>query len=58
MKRKYTKPSIGAIHIVPSHLLAGSIGKSQETIDNTDDYDILSRDKPGKEAPDVWGNGW
>jgi hypothetical protein len=59
MKRRYIIPSVRVLCPDNSDIIAQSVLLSNETLDNTTEYDFLGRDdKSSKNDNNIWDSGW
>lgn len=57
MKKTYIIPTVEVLNIAPGTLLAESLPKGDDVIDDPDDI-LVKGQRGGRETHDVWDDDW
>lgn len=58
MKKIYIKPSAEVVKIDTIQMIANSIDKGSDTIDDPNDFDFLGREDNTPKHDNLWDNVW
>lgn len=58
MKKTYIRPNVKAIKVSPIQMIAISIPKGTDKIEDSSDYDFLGRNVESHKNNDLWNQEW